>query len=69
MTDRLADCVPLLAFHANRLCGWRPAEFWAATPGELRILLVEPSYFDAVPLTRTQIETMMERDGHELCDG
>lgn len=49
-----------------RLLGWRPGEFWSATPAELAMALAEPS--DPAcpsPPSREMIARMMERDGHE----
>jgi hypothetical protein len=48
---------------AARLLGWRPGEFWQATPAELAMALAAPDD-DATPLppTREAIARMMERD-------
>ena len=50
---------------AAQLLGWRPAEFWSATPGELAMALADPrgSEADAAP-SRELIEYLMERDAH-----
>lgn len=51
---------------AARLLGWRPAEFWSATPAELAMALADPA--DAArlpPPTRETIARMMERDAHD----
>ncbi|WP_232305410.1 phage tail assembly chaperone [Erythrobacter dokdonensis] len=46
-----------------RLLGWRPAEFWSATPGELVMALTDSgdSPFPAAP-SQEAIARMMERD-------
>jgi hypothetical protein len=45
---------------AARSLGWRPAEFWAATPAELAAVLAPP---DAVrPLDRGDLSRLMEQD-------
>lgn len=46
---------------AARLLGWRPQEFWAATPAELSTALAPP---EGVPtgIGRDQLNQMMERD-------
>lgn len=45
---------------AARALGWRPAEFWAATPAELIAALAPP---DApAPLGRDDLTRMMEHD-------
>lgn len=49
-----------------RLLGWRPAEFWSATPAELAMALATPDDpADLVPPSRETIARMMERDAHE----
>ena len=35
MSDRFADSASRLAGFAGAALGWRPGEFWAATPAEL----------------------------------
>ncbi len=45
---------------AARQLGWRPAEFWAATPAELLAVLAPPPG-DAA-LDRATLERMMEQD-------
>ncbi|TAD75882.1 MAG: phage tail assembly chaperone [Sphingomonadales bacterium] len=48
---------------AARLLGWRPAEFWRATPAELAMALGAPDDdATASPPTREMIACMMERD-------
>lgn len=48
-----------LARLAGRVLGWRPQEFWAATPAELATVLGgEPSE----ALTRSDLARMMEHD-------
>jgi len=48
---------------AARLLGWRPDEFWRATPAELAMALADPFYTAAVaPPSREMIARMMERD-------
>lgn len=45
---------------AARQLGWRPAEFWAATPAELLAALA-PTPTDA-SVDRATLERMMEQD-------
>jgi uncharacterized phage protein (TIGR02216 family) len=48
---------------AARLLGWRPDEFWRATPAELALALADPEGAEsAAPPTRETIARMMERD-------
>lgn len=39
MSARFADSASRLAGMAGALLGWRPAEFWSATPEELAAVL------------------------------
>jgi uncharacterized phage protein (TIGR02216 family) len=55
-----AASLPLAAL-AARVLGWRPEEFWRATPAELAASLADPAGAPAVP-TRTEIERMLERE-------
>jgi uncharacterized phage protein (TIGR02216 family) len=57
-----AGASALFAAAAQRL-GWRPDEFWRATPAELLAAFAEPSPAPA-PLDRTALQRMMEQD-HE----
>ena len=46
---------------AARLLGWRPDEFWSATPAELAGALAPIAGPDE-PLVRADLERLMERD-------
>jgi len=48
---------------AARLLGWRPADFWQATPAELAAALVPPG--STAGLGRADLERMMEQDNDE----
>ncbi len=50
-----------LAALAARALGWRPEEFWRATPAELAASLADPAGAPAIP-TRAEIERMLERE-------
>lgn len=50
-----------LAALAARGLGWRPEEFWRATPAELAASLADPAAPPEAP-TRDEIERMLERD-------
>jgi hypothetical protein len=45
---------------AARLLGWRPGEFWGATPAEFAAALAPPDA--APPLSRDDITRLMELD-------
>lgn len=58
--------VPLWNSLAAQMLGWRPEEFWKATPAELLAAIREPRSLGltAGP-SRDLIEAMMERESHE----
>jgi hypothetical protein len=39
---RFGECAERLCSIASQLLGWRPAEFWQATPAELALALRPP---------------------------
>lgn len=50
-----------LAGLAARALGWRPDEFWQATPAELAAILLPPTE-SGKPLSRHDLNRLMERD-------
>ncbi|HCF24632.1 MULTISPECIES: phage tail assembly chaperone [unclassified Novosphingobium] len=50
-----------LSGHAAQLLGWRPGEFWAATPAELAAIL-RPGEAAGEALTRIDLNRLMERE-------
>ncbi len=46
---------------AARALGWRPADFWGATPAELAACLAPPEAAGA-PLGRDDLTRLMERE-------
>lgn len=50
-----------LAGLTTRLLGWRPHEFWRATPAELATIFT-PEDAATMPLSRKDLSRMMERD-------
>lgn len=53
-----------LAGLSARMLGWRPGEFWEATPAELAAVLTPDGAGTAptAPLTREEMNRLMERD-------
>lgn len=41
--------------------GWRPAEFWGATPAELAAAIAYPAS-EFIPVSRTEIDILLERE-------
>lgn len=61
MSERFGPSALKLYGLAARLLGWRPGEFWAATPAELTAALAPPEDH-AAPLGRGELNRMMEQD-------
>ena len=59
--DRFGPGAARLCGHAAQLLGWRPAEFWLATPAELAAALAPPPG-SPDPLGRADLTRMMEQD-------
>lgn len=64
MSERFGPAARRLAGLAARLLGWRPAEFWAATPAELSTALTPPGE-SAGGLERAELKRMMECDNDD----
>ncbi len=54
---RLSGLVP-------RLLGWSPDAFWGSTPAELAAILAPEAGGDPAPLSRADLNRLMEQDGH-----
>ncbi|MFN3516451.1 MAG: phage tail assembly chaperone [Novosphingobium sp.] len=61
MTERFGPGALRLSALAAQLLGWRPAEFWAATPAELAAIL-SPGPPRGAGITRGELARMMERE-------
>lgn len=61
MTRRFGLGASRLAGLSARMLGWRPDEFWRATPAELAAILA-PAAIGGEPLSRNEFNRMMERD-------
>lgn len=57
-----ADTARRLSGTAARVLGWRPGEFWAATPAELAAVFEPPGGEAAAALSRSELNALMERD-------
>jgi uncharacterized phage protein (TIGR02216 family) len=54
--SRLAGLMP-------RLFGWRPDDFWCATPAELAAIFdPDGESGDAAPLSRAELDSLLEQD-------
>lgn len=61
MSARFGAAALRLAGLAARLLGWRPDEFWRATPAELAAALAPPDPH-VRPFGRDDLARLMERD-------
>lgn len=64
MSDEIGPGLLGLFGIAARLLGWRPAEFWAATPAELAAALSTPG--SPASLDRNTLNKMMELDDGQI---
>ncbi len=60
--ERFADSAARLAGAVPRVLGWRPDEFWSATPAELAAILAATDEPSSEPLGRAELTALMERD-------
>lgn len=66
MNPTFADAAVRWCSLSARLLGWRPGEFWHATPAELALALADPADLaHPPPPSRDTIARMMERDAHD----
>lgn len=66
MSATFAEAATRCGALAAQVLGWRPAEFWRATPAELAMALAPLDDLAAAhPPTRDMIARMMERDAHD----
>lgn len=53
-----------LAGLVPRVLGWRPDDFWNATPAELAAIIASNQAAEAEPLSRAELDRMLERERH-----
>lgn len=63
MSDRFVDAAAQLAASVPLLLGWLPDDFWNATPAELAAILAPQVRGDTAPLSRGELNALMEREG------
>jgi uncharacterized phage protein (TIGR02216 family) len=59
--DRFSDAAARLGGLAGALLGWRPDEFWRATPAELAAVLAALAGPPEAGITRGELASLMER--------
>jgi uncharacterized phage protein (TIGR02216 family) len=57
-----ADCATRLAGLVPRALGWRPGDFWDATPAELAAIFASTGEPAAAPLSPAELDALMERE-------
>lgn len=62
MSERFAPGALRLYSHAASMLGWRPDDFWSATPAELAAALAPPLADAQRPVERDELNRLMERD-------
>lgn len=65
MSETFATGAARLAGLVPRVLGWRPNDFWNATPAELAAILATPEDNPGgSPLTRGELTALLEQDRH-----
>lgn len=64
MSELFADGAARLGGLVPRLLGWRPDDFWDATPAELAAILASFEPTGEQPLSRNEFEHLLERERH-----
>lgn len=64
MSAAFSDGLPRLNAIASQMLGWRPDEFWQATPSELASALAPPGALTSAPISLTDITQMLERESN-----
>ena len=62
MSDTFAASARILAGQTALLLGWRPSDFWAATPAELAAIFAVKADIDPPGLGRDDFSELLERD-------
>ena len=65
MTISFAAAAGRLAGLVTRAFGWVPEQFWQATPAELAAIFATDDTLATTPLSRIELDTMMERETHD----
>jgi uncharacterized phage protein (TIGR02216 family) len=64
MSDLFAEGTARLSGLVPRLLGWRPDDFWNATPAELAAILIGAEPATERPLSRAELDHLLERERH-----
>jgi len=64
VTESFSAAAARLSGLIPRALGWRPAEFWSATPAELAAIPTVGDASEGGPLSRTELDRLLERERH-----
>ena len=62
MSGTFAESASELAGQTALLLGWRPPDFWAATPAELAAIFAVRASIEPPPLSRDDLTHLLERE-------
>ena len=62
MSGTIAETARELAGQTALLLGWRPPEFWTATPAELAAIFAVQASIAPPSLSREHLNTLLERE-------
>lgn len=62
MSGTFARSARELAGQTALLLGWRPGEFWSATPAELAAIFAAQASIEPPSLSRTDLTALLEQD-------
>ena len=62
MSGTFAESARELAGQTALLLGWRPPDFWAATPAELAAIFAVKAGIEPPSLSREHLTTLLERE-------
>jgi hypothetical protein len=62
VSDRFTPGAARLAGLIPRALGWRPDDFWNATPAELTSIFASGEAEQSEPLSRNDLERLLERE-------
>ena len=62
MPRNFTEVIPHLCALSAQYLGWRPGEFWAATPAEIVLALSDPAYEPGEMVSLSDFQDLLERE-------
>lgn len=62
MPPSLAEIIPRLCALSAQYLGWRPGEFWVATPAEMALALSDPAQKQGELVSLSDFHDLLERE-------